>query len=87
MVVITDERRWKNRAHIGWISGVISLLVLTVLSAGYAFALLFLTDTCAVKNAYEDLKTTTGLNRLYPVEIQPLLNTCVFGDSNLAEAL
>jgi len=55
MVLITDERRWKNRAHIGWISGIISLLVLTVLSAGYAFALLFLTDSYAVKNAYENL--------------------------------
>jgi len=69
MVLITDERRWKNRAHIGWISGVISLLVITVLSAGYAFALLFITDSCAVKDTYDALNTTTGLNRLYPPEL------------------
>jgi hypothetical protein len=66
MVLITEERKWKNRAHIGWISGMISLFVLTVLSAGYAFALLLFTDTCAVKNTYSGLKTTSGLNRLYP---------------------
>jgi len=66
MVLITEERKWKNRAHIGWISGMISLFVLTLLSAGYAFALLLFTDTCAVKNTYSELKTTSGLNKLYP---------------------
>lgn len=69
MVLITDERRWKNRAHIGWISGVISLVLLTVLSAGNAFALLFITDSCAVKGTYDALNTTTGLDRLYPPKL------------------
>jgi hypothetical protein len=69
MVLITEERRWKNRAHIGWISGIISLMVLTLLSAGYAFALLVFTDTCAVKNSYGEMMTTTGLNKLYPEQL------------------
>lgn len=66
MVLITEERRWKNRAHIGWISGLISLLFLTIQAAGYAMALLFFTDTCAIQNSYSTLKTTIGLNKLYP---------------------
>ena len=52
MVLIKEERRWKNVSHIGWLSGVIVLLVLTLLSACYALSLLIFTDTCAVKNAY-----------------------------------
>ena len=50
MVMITEDRKWKNVSHVGWISGILTLLVLTILCAGYALGLLLFTDSCAVTN-------------------------------------
>jgi fumarate reductase subunit C len=66
MVLLTQERNWKNYTHISWFNAIILVIILITLAGCFSISLLFFVDTCAVDKIIEDSKSTKGFNKAFP---------------------
>jgi hypothetical protein len=81
--MITKQRKYKNVAHISWIVGINTLLIAILIGCVFTFTALQGWDTCMVFQHSETTKTTIGLKNFYPEELQPLLDSCIYGKTVL----
>jgi glucan phosphoethanolaminetransferase (alkaline phosphatase superfamily) len=78
-VMITKQRKYKNVAHISWIVGINTLLIAILVGSFLSLFALQTWDTCQVFKHSENNKTTSGLINFYPAELQPMLDSCIYG--------
>ena len=77
-VLLTNKRSCKNIAHVGWISGAISLLLGVIQGTAYAFSSLIIYDYCGVLDSSTESASIDGLTTLYPQDLAPVLDACMF---------
>lgn len=77
-VMVTKQRKYKNVSHISWISGVTTLLVITIIGCSTVFGGLQIYDACQVYEYSKTNRTVTGLSAFYTPALQILINTCVY---------
>jgi uncharacterized membrane protein len=66
-LLCTDQRKWKNVAHISWINSSIMLFFSTCLAGLFSFVQLVLTDFCVTITDQDASNTVSGLDNLYPL--------------------
>ncbi len=86
-LLCTDQRKWKNVAHISWINSSIMLFFSTCLAGLFSFVQLVLTDFCVTITDQDASNTVSGLDNLYPLQLQPFLTTCFYGKTTLIDSL
>ena len=83
-ILKTQERKYKNVAHISWVSAFIMMIVGS-LSACFFTLLSLLTDKhCEILDYTENNKSVDGIPLFYPTGTVSLLNTCLFGEQKSA---
>ena len=78
-ILKTQERKYKNVAHISWISAFIMLIVGSLSACLFTLVSLLTDDHCTILDYTEDKKTVESVPHLYPEKLVPVLNTCLFG--------
>jgi hypothetical protein len=78
-VIKTGDRKYKNISHLGWITSMLSwsytILVTTFLLAGAIIT----NDLCSIYIHTDEEHSVANFTRLWPADIQPLLDNCMFG--------
>lgn len=78
-ILKTQERKYKNVAHISWISAFIMLIVGSLSACYFTIVSLLTDDHCTILEYTEDKKDVSGVQHIYPTKIVPIMNTCLFG--------
>ena len=83
-VLVTKERRYKNIAHISWCTAATTLFMGILFTFFFTLVSLFSRDSCIILDHAENQKTTEGLPLLYPQELTPLLDSCLYSETKNA---
>ena len=84
-VLVTKERKYKNVAHVAWTTAAITLFFGIIVTCFLTMTVLLNRDSCLVMEYSKEKGTTRDIPMLYPPEISPLLDTCLFeADKNAA---
>lgn len=77
----TGLRKYKNFSHIGWLTSMVAwsftVLVATILIGATVIS----HDLCSVYGQIDDDHTVANFTRLWPADIQPILDSCMFGST------
>ena len=80
-VLKTQERRYKNVAHISWASQMTIILLSSVYSGFFiSLGVIHSTDTCHLMDYSDYTESTSEITTLYNQELSPLLNTCIYNE-------
>ena len=77
-VLVTKERKYKNVAHVSWCTAATTLFMGMIFTFFFTLASILIRDSCIVLDHTENTKTTADLALVYPQEITPLLDACLF---------
>ena len=77
-ILKTQLRKYKNVAHISWISAFTMMIVGSLSACFFTLVSLFTEDHCLILDYTERHKNVAGVPQRYPAGIVPLLNTCMF---------
>ena len=78
-ILKTQERKYKNVAHISWVSAFIMMIIGSLSACIFTLISLLTENHCMILNYTEKQNSVNGLQDLYPTSIVPLLDTCLFG--------
>lgn len=79
-ILKTQQRKYKNVAHITWVSTFIMLIVGSLSACFFTIVSLLTDDHCTILDYTEEQKSVAGVPHLYPASLVPIMNTCLFGD-------
>ncbi len=79
-VLKTQERKYKNVAHISWISAFTMMIVGSLSACFYTLVSVLSYDHCVILDITETKENVAGVPNIYPTDVVPLLNTCMFDD-------
>ena len=65
-ILKTQERKYKNVAHISWISAFIMMIVGSLSACFFTLVSLFTDDHCLILDSNEASSTVEGVPQLYP---------------------
>ena len=83
-ILKTQERKYKNVAHISWISAFTMMIVGSLSACFFTIVSVFMEDHCILLDYTEGAESVSGVSNLYPDQLVPILNTCMFGESKNA---
>ena len=79
-ILKTQERRYKNVAHIAWVSAFTMMIVGSLSACFFTIVSLLTDDHCNILEYTEAKKSVAGIPHLYPTDLVPILDTCLFAE-------
>ena len=73
-VLLTGDRKYKNIAHLSWITAVVALSLTCFFVCIYSLAAVMIHDVCSVYKEAESKNSTANFTGLWPEEVSPLLD-------------
>ena len=79
IILKTGNRKLKNFSHVGWVTSMVTFSLTTVFSAGLLLGCILSNDLCSVYGYVTDYHTVANMTTFWPEDIQPFLDSCMFG--------
>jgi uncharacterized membrane protein len=73
-VLLTGDRKYKNVAHLSWITATIALALTCFFVCIYSLSAVMIHDVCSVYKYAESKNSTANFTGLWPEEVSPLLD-------------
>ena len=87
LILVTQERKYKNVAHIAWASAFTMMIVGSLSACFFTLVALLTQDHCELLDYTERNNSTEKVPQIYPTELVPLLNECLFENQSVADLL
>ena len=85
-ILLTKKRKYKRKANISWCTAATTLFIGIFFTFFFAVVSIIVRDNCIILEQAEVNKSSADMPLLYPQEVTPLLNACLFSTTkNMAD--
>jgi len=85
MILLTEDRKWKNFSHLSWINGSCVLIIALVNSAFFSISVIFMADFCSLGAKMDEDQSILRYEQLFAPEIIGFTEHCLYKEGDMVD--